>query len=399
MILLSYNEIGLKKDNRWYFEKKLIQNIRQRTEHLGLKKIENLHKKFLLEYTEENETEALRILSKIFGIHRLQQAEIFPLEGIDSLEAFDRLKKAAIPRIENWRRAHPRQAHSFRVSTKRINKNYPMFSTFFSAELGGWIVEHIQDLIVDLHTPDFIVNCEIHKGFLLCALETVEGPGGLPTGTSGKALLMLSGGIDSPVAGWCMAKRGLTIGAVHFHTPPFTSLQLLEKIKRLGEVLADYQNKKITIFFVNITTLMQKIRQVAPPEYTIIFQRRAMLFLAQEIAQKFGFQALISGDNLGQVASQTLENLCVQDQIVQKIPIFRPLIANEKYHTVALARQIGSFNISIEPIEDCCALFVPRHPVIKAQIQTINQFEPEILTQELIDSVLQAMEIVKLELP
>jgi len=196
-----------------------------------------------------------------------------------------------------------------------------------------------------------------------------------------------------------MAKRGLTIGAVHFHTPPFTSLQLLEKIKRLGEVLADYQNKKITIFFVNITTLMQKIRQVAPPEYTIIFQRRAMLFLAQEIAQKFGFQALISGDNLGQVASQTLENLCVQDQIVQKIPIFRPLIANEKYHTVALARQIGSFNISIEPIEDCCALFVPRHPVIKAQIQTINQFEPEILTQELIDSVLQAMEIVKLELP
>lgn len=392
LILLSYNEIGLKKDNRWYFEKKLLENIRLMTGHLTLHKIENLHKKFLLEYEPEHEDQAIRHLQKIYGIHRLHKAFIFGLDHEIQFEA------SLLAQLSQFLARNSRSRLSFKVETKRINKNYPMTSVDFSSQLGGKILDHFPELNVDIHRPELTIYCEIYGDFMLFAMDEYPGPGGLPSGTGGHALLLISGGIDSPVAGWLTAKRGLKISGIHFLSPPHTSPLLPQKIQQLCEQLAVYQNKSMDLYLVSITPFIQKMMQYAPREYLTIFQRRIMLRLAARQAKIIAAHALITGDNLGQVASQTIENIAAQENATEGITIIRPLITYEKNQIIQIARQIETYLISIQPIEDCCALFVPRHPILRAYPKIIRDYEPLVIDEAMIQSALDSIEKIEIRL-
>jgi len=392
LILLSYNEIGLKKDNRWYFEKKLMENIRRMTAHLGLKRIENLHKKFLLEYPPEFEDQAIVYLQRIYGIHRLHKAFLF---GLDQNEAFE---DELFRQMELFLARRSKANQSFKVETKRINKNFPRTSVDFSSDLGGRILDRFPGLKVDIHQPDFTVYCEIYSEFMVFAMEEYPGPGGLPSGTGGEGLLLISGGIDSPVAGWLTAKRGLRINAIHFLSPPHTSPLLPQKIRQLCEQLALYQNKSMDLYLVSITPFIVTMMQQAPREYLTLFQRRVMLRLAARQAKSIGAHALITGDNLGQVASQTIENIAAQEGASEGLPIIRPLITYEKYQIIQIARQIETYPISIQPIEDCCSLFVPRHPVLRAYPKIIRDYDPLVCDETMIQTALESIEKIEIRL-
>jgi len=388
LILLSYSEIGLKKDNRYYFEKRLLDNIRSKTKEADLKNIINLHKKYLLDY--ENEDLAISLLQNIFGIHKIRKCKIFDLEDRESFE------RNLLKDIENKRAS--RKIKTFGVTTKRINKRYPQTSMDFSKDIGSLIYEYFGDLQVDLKNPDLWVYCEIEKKFLIYYIDEFDGLGGLPVGTGGKALLLLSGGIDSPVAGFLMQKRGVILEVIHFHSPPYTSEQLKIKIEKIAKQLAYFQNNKIKLYFVDIAKYLRLINKYGNRDYNVLHQRRLMMKVAEKIAVEYNLDALITGDNLGQVASQTIKNILAVNSIINKTIIFRPLIAYEKNDIIKLSKKIGIYDISIEPLEDCCTLFVPKHPVTKANVNIIEDFEEKIDFDSIVDEIynLREEKIVKI---
>ena len=280
---------------------------------------------------------------------------------------------------------------TFKVETRRPNKSFPLKSPEVSREVGAHILRNLQGLKVDVHEPDILLEVEIReRAFVYC--EKVPGLGGLPVGCNGKAMLLLSGGIDSPVAGYMLMKRGVEIEAVYFHSFPFTSDRAKEKVIELCKVLANYPGK-MRLHVVNFTEALKEIGENTPDEFLTLMMRRMMVRIAEKIANNIGAKALITGESLGQVASQTLEALVATNEVAT-MPIFRPLIGFDKVEIMELANKIGTYEISIEPYADCCTLFVPKHPKTRPNLSSVQNAERGLDIEELTEMSLKDIKII-----
>jgi thiamine biosynthesis protein ThiI len=282
---------------------------------------------------------------------------------------------------------------TFKVETRRPNKSFPLKSPEISREVGAHLLRNLKDLKVDVHNPDIEVDVEVReRAFVYC--ERIPGPGGLPVGSNGRAVLLLSGGIDSPVAGYMVMKRGVEIVPVYFHSFPFTSDRAREKVVDLCRVLAGYSGK-IRLHVVNFTDVLKELGGKSPNEFLTILMRRMMVRISQEIAGKVGAKALVTGENLGQVASQTMEALNATNEVA-RMPIFRPLIGFDKVEIMDLAKKIGTYDISIEPYADCCSVFVPEHPRTRPRLSDVHEAESGLDIERLTEWGLKDVEVIEI---
>lgn len=386
IILVRYEEIFLKGLNKHIFENKLIKNIRQKLAGLGNTKVTKSQSRIYIESPDADFDikEAIFILTKIFGI-----ASVSPVIRIKS--DYEMIKKTSLSMVGELieRKSHK----TFKVETKRGNKSFPMNSPQICADLGGYILSNFPQLKVDVHNPDFILYVEIRENTYLYS-EIIPSVKGLPTGTGGLATLLLSGGIDSPVAGWMVAKRGVELEAVYFHSYPYTSDRAKDKVIKLAEYLAEYC-MNITLHVVPFTEIQTAINEKCPHEYITIIMRRYMMMIAEKIAEKSGSLALVTGEAIGQVASQTMESMLVTENAVS-LPVYRPLIGMDKNEVIDIAKRIGTFETSILPYEDCCTVFVAKHPVIKPSLQKTLKYEKVLNTENLINNALIKTEVIRL---
>lgn len=362
IILCKYGEIVLKGLNRGGFENELMKNMRRRLKPLGKFDLRSAQSTLYITPLGDgiDMDEVFERASKVFGITKLCRA-IGAEKDIDSIAGviFERFGDV----LES--------AKSFKVMTRRSDKSFYLTSPEVSAELGGKILERYPRLRVDLDNPEVTVVCEIRGEGAFIHDTAVDGAGGIPVGTSGKALLLLSGGIDSPVAGCMMAKRGVELSAIHFEAPPYTSERALMKVERLAEKMSEYCGR-ICFYTVPFTKIQEEIRNNCPEEYFTLIMRRLMMEIAQQIAEKNGLQALITGESLGQVASQTMAAMVTTDAVC-RIPVFRPCIGLDKKEIIDISYKLGTFDISIEPYEDCCTVFTPRHPRTKPKLEDVER--------------------------
>ena len=384
VILVRYGEILLKGLNRPLFEKKLIDNIKRAIYKLGKVDVLRSQARIYIEPQEENYDfdEAINLLTKVFGI-----VSVSPVWKIES--NFDVIKEKSAVMVKDLldRKGYT----TFKVETKRGDKRFPMDSPEISRELGGHILETFPKLSVDVKNPDFILYVEVRE-FTYIYSEIIPAVCGMPLGTNGKAMLLLSGGIDSPVAGWMIAKRGVEIEAVHFYSYPYTSERAKEKVIDLAKILSKYCSK-IKLHIVPFTDIQLEIYEKCPQDQLTIIMRRAMMIIAERIAEKVGALALVTGESVGQVASQTIQSLYVTNSVV-KMPVFRPLIGMDKNEVIDIARKIGTFETSILPYEDCCTVFVAKHPKTKPVLEKILLSEQKANLEELINKAIENTEVL-----
>jgi len=382
-IIIHYDEIALKSGNKKYFEEKLIQDIQEKMRRKNLQRIGRVMRMYgriridLTELTEEQKQIWIQILTHTFGIAYFS----FGLEVEQTIEAiettvFDELKK----------REH--SFNTFRITTKRSQKNFPLHSQEVSVRVGGKIYEELGKA-VDLHTPDITVFIEIVDNKAFIYTEKIQGPGGLPLGSSGRAVVLISGGFDSPVAAFYAMKRGLNIRMIHFHAEPYTSSASTEKVRELHKLLKEY-HPKMKLYICAFGQVQKKIMLAVPEKYRIIFYRRFMLRIAEKISNREKAKILVTGDALGQVASQTAENLTAVSSAVKKF-IMRPLIGFDKQEIMQKAEQIGTACISILPHDDCCTLFTPKFPETRAKFEDVEAIEKTLPVEELIYEALGAI--------
>ncbi|MBF9017796.1 MULTISPECIES: tRNA uracil 4-sulfurtransferase ThiI [unclassified Oceanispirochaeta] len=360
LYLIKIGEITLKKGNRALFERQLKQNIK-RILRPHPTRVTNRSGRFYLETENLPEEYVCDCLSKVFGIVGFTRSYSCPKE-LDALE-----EKALLVAQQNIDAGN---GIKFKIETRRIDKSLPLDNYGYSAEIGGRVFEKIPGLKVDVKNPDWVIHIELReKGYVYG--YTHKGPGGLPVHTGGKGMLLLSGGIDSPVAGYLMAKRGMSLDAVYFHTPPYTSPESLEKVRDLAKIIAPWCCG-IHLFTVPFTEVQVQINRSVRPETTTLHSRAAMMKIAQSIAKKRDDLALITGEALSQVASQTLESLAYTNSQVD-LPVFRPLIGMDKEETILISRKIKAFETSIQPFDDCCTLFSPDHPEVKPKLKKTQE--------------------------
>ncbi len=386
IILVRYEEIFLKGLNKYVFENKLIKNIKQKLVNLGDIKVTKSQSRIYIESQDSDYDmeEAILRLTKIFGI-----ASVSPVTRIPS--DYEDIKKTSIDIV---RELLERKIYkTFKVEAKRGDKSFPMNSPRICADLGGHLLDGFPQLKVDVHNPDFIFYVEVREQTYLYS-EIIPSAKGLPTGTGGLATLLLSGGIDSPVAGWMIAKRGVELEAVYFHSYPYTSDRAKEKVIKLAEYLSVYC-LSIKLHVVPFTEIQTEINEKCPHEYLTIVMRRYMMMIAERIADKSGSLAIVTGESIGQVASQTMESMLVTDNAVT-LPVYRPLIGFDKNEVIDIARKIGTFDTSILPYEDCCTVFVAKHPVTKPSLQKTLEYEKVLDTENLINNALLKTELIKL---
>lgn len=377
--LLSFGEIGLKGENRPFFERILIKRIKQALEGFEGVDVRKTHGRIYVKASGPQE-EVIERLKKVFGIVAISPAKSCELD----LEAIKNSALEAVKEVDY-------QGKTFKVESRRTNKAFPIKSPDISRLVGAHILKNLKGLKVDVHNPDIEVNVEVReKGFVYC--KRIPGPGGLPVGSNGKAMLLLSGGIDSPVAGYMVMKRGVAIEAVYFHSFPFTSDRAKEKVIDLCRVLAGYCGK-IRLHVVNFTDVLKELGEKAPNEFLTILMRRMMVRISQEIAKKVGAKALVTGESIGQVASQTMEALVATNEVA-KLPVFRPLIGFDKVEIINLAKQIGTYDISIEPYADCCSVFVPEHPKTRPKLDDVHKAEELFDVDELLRMSLENIEVI-----
>lgn len=381
VISVSFGEIALKAGNRKYFEDKLIKQMRKAMSGITYEKIYKEQGKIYIEAAEENFPQIINRLKKVFGL-----VYISPCIRIE--KDFEEIKKASIEAAKE--KMESGNFTTFKVDTNRGDKNFPMKSPEMSREIGGVILNNFNDLTVDVHKPDFYLYIDI-KQYAYIYTVKVKGYGGLPLGTNGKGLLLLSGGIDSPVAGFMMARRGVEINAVHYHSYPFTSERAEEKVKDLALILSRYIGP-IKIYSVNIINIQKEINKNCPADEMTILSRRFMMRIAERIAVENNYQALITGESLGQVASQTIHGLNVTNRSVN-LPVFRPLIGFDKVDIIKIAKDIETFETSILPYEDCCTVFLPKHPVTKPKVEDIEESEKALNIEELMEDTMKNMRI------
>jgi thiamine biosynthesis protein ThiI len=380
LYLISFGEIALKGENRPYFERFLMQRIKEALipydKNVQLKKT---HGRMYC-YPDAPQENVLNALKKVFGI-----VYISPAKSCEN--DLEQIKKTALELMKS----QDYSGKTFKVETRRPNKSFPLKSPEVSREVGAHILRNLQGLKVDVHEPDILLEVEIReRAFVYC--EKVPGLGGLPVGCNGKAMLLLSGGIDSPVAGYMLMKRGVEIEAVYFHSFPFTSDRAKEKVIELCKVLANYSGK-MRLHVVNFTEALKEIGENTPDEFLTLMMRRMMVRIAEKIANNIGAKALITGESLGQVASQTLEALVATNEVAT-MPIFRPLIGFDKVEIMELANKIGTYEISIEPYADCCTLFVPKHPKTRPNLSSVQNAERGLDIEELTEMSLKDIKII-----
>ena len=377
IILIKNGELALKGLNRCTFEDIMIKNIKRRLKDLGKIEIRKAQSAIYIEPKEENFDfeEALERVSLIFGIAAFSRACVCEKNMEDILS---KSVEYLADTLKN--------AKTFKVEAKRSDKKFPLKSPEICRELGGVLLSHFHHLKVDVHNPDVTVNVEIRDFSAYVRAEQIQGAGGLPVGTAGTASILISGGIDSPVAAWTMAKRGLRLNAIHFASPPYTSARAELKVKTLLSKVARYSGS-INLAIVPFTHIQDEIANNCPEEYFTLIMRRMMMRIAQKIAKNSGSLALITGESLGQVASQTLPALVTTD-IVTNIPVLRPLIGMDKEEIITISRKIDAFETSILPYEDCCTVFTPKHPKTRPTVELCEKAEEGLDIDRLVEEAI-----------
>ncbi len=385
VLLCKYGEIVLKGANRAYFEDMLCKELRRRAKKCGNFEISRAQSTVYIE-PKDDEADIDAMLSeaqKVFGIVAIARCAVCE----KSLEA-----------IEKTAREYLKEALSavktFKVESKRADKTFPLDSIELSGEIGGALLEENHHLKVDVRNPEIVVKVEIRERYAYVSAGRHKGAGGMPVGSNGKGLLLLSGGIDSPVAGYMMAKRGVRLEAVHFESFPYTSERALEKVLELARLVADYSGP-IYVHIVSLTKIQEELVKNCNEDYFTLLLRRYMMAIADRVAKRYNCQALITGESVGQVASQTMQALTVTDAMAD-MPVFRPCIGLDKEEIVQIARKIGTFETSIQPFEDCCTVFTPKHPKTKPEIDKVLAEENKLPFAELVDEAFNSMRTEKI---
>ena len=363
--LTKYAEIGVKGKNRYLFENALVQQIKyalKRCEgEFAVRKTDG--RIYVDAVSDFDYDETVQHLQKVFGI-----SGICPVVYVED-EGFEKLKGTVVDYMD---RVYPVKDRSFKVAARRARKNYPLDSMEINMELGGTILDAFPEMRVDVHKPDILLHVEIRDKVYIYS-EIIPGPGGMPVGTGGKAMLLLSGGIDSPVAGWMIAKRGVKIDAVYFHAPPYTSERAKQKVVDLAAKVAAYTGP-IYLHVINFTDIQLYIYDKCPHDELTIIMRRYMMRIAERIAKDTECLGLITGESIGQVASQTMHSLMATNEVCE-LPVYRPLIGFDKMEIVEISEKIDTYETSIQPFEDCCTIFVAKHPVTKPNLNIIRKHE------------------------
>ena len=377
IILIKNGELALKGLNRSTFEDILIKNIRKRIKPLGE-----------FEYRKEQSTVSVIPMDEYIDMDEVSDriSRVFGIAAYSRALQVEKDMSVILENAPEYLVEQLKQAKTFKVEGKRSDKKFPLKSPEISAQVGGAILSKFPHLKVDVRNPDILVTIEIREKFAFIRGNQTKGAGGMPTGTAGKASILISGGIDSPVAAYMMAKRGLVLNAIHFASPPYTSPQSEEKVHNLLRKVSRYSGN-ICLLTVGFTEIQEEIRDKCPEELFTLIMRRFMMRIAQRIAEKEDSKALITGESLGQVASQTLNALACTDAVVG-MPVFRPLIGLDKDEIIKVSRKIDTFDISIEPYEDCCTVFTPKHPKTRPQISIIETAEQVLDVEGLIEKAL-----------
>ncbi|MBS7298720.1 MAG: tRNA 4-thiouridine(8) synthase ThiI [Eubacteriales bacterium] len=384
IILVKYGEIILKGGNRPVFERVLIKNIRNALKEFSDIKITIAQATIYIDTPEENIDDVCDRLSRVFGIVSISRAGVCE-------KSIESIKKAAVEYLSNKLKA----GMSFKVEAKRSDKRFELNSIQIAQQVGGAIHEGIEGVIVDVHNPQVLVRAEVRDdaAYVYSTLDKINGRGGMPTGTGGIATLLLSGGIDSPVAGYMIAKRGVELNAVNFFSFPYTSDRAKEKVVELARILSGYLTK-INLYVVPFTEIQLEIRDKCPEEHMTLIMRRFMMKISEIVAKKTKSAALITGESVGQVASQTLAALNVTNSVCE-IPVLRPLVGMDKDEIIERARDIGTFETSILPYEDCCTVFTPKHPTTNPKLEIIERSEAALDVDGLIEKAVEGIEIIE----
>ncbi|MDE6434233.1 MAG: tRNA 4-thiouridine(8) synthase ThiI [Lachnospiraceae bacterium] len=384
--LIKYAEIGTKGKNRYVFEDILCKQIKNHLSSVGEFQIRREFGRIFAEAESSYDYEdAIKELKKVFGI-----VGICPIV-VEEFTDFESIKRAA---IDYMRACYGERPFTFKVNARRGDKSYPMKSMEINSELGHYLLEAFPNSKVDVHKPDVLLNVEIRDKVYFYS-ETVKGAGGLPVGTNGKAMLLLSGGIDSPVAGYMISKRGVELEAVYFNAPPYTSERAKQKVVDLARIVSGYSGK-IRLHIVNFTDIQLEIYEKCPHEELTIIMRRYMMKIAQQLAKENKCQALITGESIGQVASQTMHSLACTNEVCE-MPVFRPCIGLDKQEIIDISEEIGTYETSIQPYEDCCTIFVAKHPVTKPVLEIIKRSEEKLMDgiDDLMKAAIETVEVIE----
>lgn len=386
ILIVRCGEVALKGMNKPYFERMLAERIHKRLKAAGYGKASVKRHEGLIFVRFDREWDTVQLageISKVFGVASISPA----VESESNMEA---IGVEAVSFMEKL--CEERCVRTFKVEAKRADKQFPIKSPDIARQIGGYVLKGLKVLKVDVHNPDVRLFVDVRHDRSYIYADKIAGFGGLPLGTNGKGLVLLSGGIDSPVAAWMMAKRGMMIEAVHFHSYPYTSPRAQEKVEDLAKIVASYCGS-FKMHVINILPIQEQIVKNCPEAETTIHVRRFMMRIAEKIAERNSAMLLITGENLGQVASQTAEALVVTDNCV-KMPVMRPLIAMDKIDIIAKAQAIGTFETSIEPYEDCCTVFLPKHPTTKPQLDKIEISDSKLDIDALVESAIAEEEII-----
>ena len=379
VVIVRYCEIHLKGKNRGYFEKVFMNNLEKAL--TGIR--HEMHKpsgRYVVENFDEGRAdEIVERLRKVFGTHTLSVG--YKVEA-DMQKIYEAVKVIA-----------PREG-TFKVETNRGDKKFPLNSMQINAQVGGRLLDDFPSLKVDVHNPQTVVSIDVREnGTALVFGGVVKAAGGMPVGTAGKGMLLLSGGIDSPVAGYMIAKRGMKIEGLHFHSYPYTNMQAREKVEELARILSTY-TCGLSLNVVSVTHIQEAIHKNCPEEMMITLLRRFMMRIAERLCEKSGSQCIITGESLGQVASQTIEGMTSSNAVVKNVPVLRPLVGFDKTEIIERSRAIGTFETSIQPYEDCCTVFLPKHPLIRPRLSEVEAAEAKLDVNGLVEEALSTLETV-----
>lgn len=381
-IIVRYCEIHLKGKNRGYFEKLLQTNIQNALSGIS-HKLKVMHSRYLIEnYNEDEYNLIVEKLKKVAGVHTISPAMV-----VDS--DYGAIKEVAFELCKD-------RSGTFKVETNRADKTFPLDSMSFSRNLGGDILENFPNLKVDVKNPSFVVNVDIREdGKTFVYNEIIRCLSGMPVGSAGRGLLLISGGIDSPVAGYLTCKRGMKVDCLHFHSFPYTGEAAKQKVIDLTKRIGDF-NGGINLYIVSFTHIQEAIHKNCPEEFMITLMRRFMMRIAERLAKRLGDQAIITGESLGQVASQTIESITSSNSVVENLPVLRPLIMFDKLDIIEISKKIDTYDISVLPYEDCCTVFLPKFPAIKPNLEKVIQAESRLNVEELIAEALDNIERISL---
>lgn len=385
ILLIRYGEIHLKGQNRPHFESLQLRSIKRALKQFPNAVTQKGYGRFYTTGLSESEMPAaITAVTKVFGLHSVSPA-------VEMDKDMDSMTQTMVALVKEHMEKKGITQGTFKVQAKRADKRFPLSSMQIAAELGGRILEAVEGLSVDLHNPDFKVYVEVREqcyGYI----DIIPAVGGMPQRSNGRGMLLLSGGIDSPVAGYMIAKRGVELHAVHYHSFPYTSEAAKQKVIDLAKLVAEYAGK-IRLNVVSFTEIQMQIYEKCPHEMLVIIMRRFMMRIAQKLAEQCGAQAIITGESIGQVASQTMESMFVTNNVTD-MPVFRPLIGMDKIDIIDIANEIGTYETSILPHEDCCTVFVPKHPVTRPKLERIEEAEKVLNIDELVDAAVKNVEVI-----